>query len=126
MTSPSPTSLSVWKRSIRTPLSLLPPGPALSIRVLSVILTVVVLTEVVVPFTNKFPLIVALPPTKRSLAIPTPPFTTKAPLPTPVLWVELVTCVTPAMLVFPPTFIFFSTPIPPFNTKDPELILLLS
>ena len=43
-------------------------------------LVCVLLTIVVVPRTTRSPTIVAFPPTHRSLAIPTPPDTTRAPV----------------------------------------------
>ena len=62
---------------------------------------------------------VASPPTLRSLAIPTPPDTTKAPSAVLVLSVVL------EIVWIPPTFKFFWIPIPPETTIDPELVPVL-
>ena len=58
-TSPSPRSFACWNLSETTPESLLPAGPAFNVNKLSEMLTTVELTVVVVPWTYKFPAIVA-------------------------------------------------------------------
>lgn len=99
-------------------------GPVLIWKVLSETVTVVDSTLVVVPLTKRFPVIVAFPPTLRSLAIPAPPSRTNAPSDVLVLCLVLVTLIIPDQLELT-AFIVPEIPTPPLTTRAPEVIPVL-
>ena len=123
-TSPEEVLLSSWNLPIKNPASRVPIGPVLIWKVLSETVTVVDSTLVVVPLTKRLPVIVAFPPTLRSLAIPAPPSRTNAPSEVLVLCLVLVTLIIPDQLELT-AFIVPEIPTPPLTTRAPEVIPVL-